>query len=104
MGILEEQAAITRKYGQLSTKPDIDLLYQIEDGAEHIWVFKNKILDEIQMGTYDLDEFELSTQEISKNEVIYKIAFLAISLYCYSTETRFVEKQKSTETHSVLDS
>lgn len=28
------------------------------------------------------------------NEVIQKIVYLTITLYCYSTETRFMEKSK----------
>lgn len=30
----------------------------------------------------------------NNNEVIQKIIYLTISLYCYSTETRFLEKNK----------
>lgn len=56
------------------------------------------------MSTYEMGELEADSLEISKQEVISKIAFLAISLYCYSTETRFMEKTKSNETHSVLES
>ena len=36
--------------------------------------------------------------------MIEKITYLAISLYCYSTETRFIEKQKNCDSHDVLDS
>jgi hypothetical protein len=53
---------------------------------------------------FEIDYFDDPQQEISKNEVIEKIAFLAISLYCYSTETRFLEKQKNCDSHDVLDS
>jgi hypothetical protein len=42
---LEEQAQLVRRYGCLPTKVDLDLLYDPEERAEHIWIYKNKILD-----------------------------------------------------------
>lgn len=99
---LEEQCQITRKFGAISPKIDIDLLYAINEKSEHLWIYKSKILDEIQLVPFFIDYFD--EKEMSKNEVIEKIAFLAISLYCYSTETRFLEKQKNCDSHDVLDS
>lgn len=80
---LEEQCQITRKFGAISPKIDIDLLYSINEKSEHLWIYKSKILDEIQLVPFFIDYFE--EKEMSKNEVIEKITFLAISLYCYST-------------------
>lgn len=104
VAILEEQTQVTRRYGSLSPKIDIDMLYELDEQADHMWIYKNKILDEIQLIPYTIDEFEDLDPEISRTEVIEKITFLAISLYCYSTETRFIEKQKNCDSNDVLDS
>lgn len=57
VALLEEQTQITRKYGFVSTKFEIDELYSPEKKAEHFWIYKNKILDEIQLIPFDLLEF-----------------------------------------------
>ena len=42
---------------------------------------------------------------LENNEVIQKMVYLAISLYCYSTETRFLEKSRDNiDPSEVLDS
>lgn len=42
---LEEQCQITRKFGAISPKIDIDLLYSLNDKTDHLWIYKSKILD-----------------------------------------------------------
>ena len=54
--LLEEQTQITRKYGFVSPKVDLDALYPPDDKVNHLWVYKNKILDEIQLVPFDLAE------------------------------------------------
>lgn len=53
---------------------------------------------------FQQDEFQFADSEVTNNQIIEKITYLAISLYCYSTETRFIEKQKQCDSHDVLDS
>jgi hypothetical protein len=45
LAILEEQTQITRRYGTIISKIDIDMLYELDDQADHMWIYKNKILD-----------------------------------------------------------
>ncbi len=54
LSILEEQIQITKKYGFVSTKFDIEELYNRESKADHFWIYKNKILDEIQLVPFDV--------------------------------------------------
>lgn len=49
VNLLEEQTQATRKFGTLPSQVDIDMLYSSEQRLESAWVFKNKILDEIQL-------------------------------------------------------
>lgn len=53
----------------------------------------------LHVDTYDTKNFWLN------NQVIQKIVYLTISLYCYSTETRFLQKNKENgDPSQVLDS
>ena len=54
--ILEEQIESVRKYGLVVPKVDLDMMYCGEDRSEHLWVFKNKILDEIQLVPFEQSE------------------------------------------------
>ena len=53
--ILDELTQGTRKYGCVSPKVDIEELYDAEERADHLWVYKNKILDEIQLMPLEID-------------------------------------------------
>ena len=83
----------------------MDLLYAlIPENIESLWVYKNKILDEIQMKFVKEEVFD-PKNVLENNEVIQKMVYLAISLYCYSTETRFLEKNNDkADPTEVLDS
>ena len=78
------------RVGKIPSKSNLEKLYElIPENVDSLWIFKNKILDEIQMK--HINEEILDPKNIYENcEIIEKIVFLAISLYCYSTETRFL--------------
>lgn len=56
--ILEEQTQLTKKYGFLTPKIDLERLYDPEDRADYLWIYKNKILDEIQLMPFEANEFD----------------------------------------------
>ncbi len=53
---------ITKKFGNLLPKIDIEALYSLEQREEFMWIYKNKILDEIQLIPLELDFFDDSIQ------------------------------------------
>lgn len=53
--VLEEQTQITRRYGHIPHNVDIEQLYDPEERSEFIWIYKNKILDEIQLMPFELN-------------------------------------------------
>lgn len=90
LSLLDEQTQQTRKLGWVNPKIDLEQLYCPEERQEHLWIYRNKILDEIQLTPFDVSELEEGDTEVSSSDIIQKITYLAISLYCYSTETRFI--------------
>ena len=104
---LQEEMESTSRYGKLSTHIDIELLYGRLENESLFWVYKNKILDEILLKYLHHGQINNESKAIEQNEVVEKIVFLAISLYCQSTETRFLEKSKDGDARDpteVLDS
>lgn len=103
--VLEEERQSLNKTGRLPSKSNLEMLYALTpENVDSLWVYKNKILDEIQMKFAHVECFD-TKNFWHNNEVIQKIVYLTISLYCYSTETRFLEKNKeSGDPSEVLDS
>ena len=104
---LQEEMESTSRYGKLPTHIDIELLYGRLENESLFWVYKNKILDEILLKYLHHGQINNESKAIEQNEVVEKIVFLAISLYCQSTETRFLEKSKDGDARDpteVLDS
>lgn len=83
--MLEAEMLLLGKYGHFPKKSDLDQLFAlVPENSDILWIYKSKILDEIQLKFFDQTIFE--TKNFWKNNtLIQKITFLTISLYCYST-------------------
>ena len=76
-------------------KPNLDLLFK--DIVPGHWMLKTNILGLLQMrfiNFADLNDNNENDKEIEVNSILSKIANLAVSFYCMSTETRFIDDAK----------
>ena len=69
---------------------NIESLYAKVISEADEWIYKNKILDEVQLKTLPVKYLDSIRFNITNSDVVERIVFLAISLYCFSTETRFL--------------
>lgn len=89
--ILQAQMEALERYGRLRLQVNLDDFMTDING--HDWVFKNKILNQVQMDVVRREEYlESNLIEITNNEVLERITYLTVSFYCLSTEARFIEK------------
>ena len=81
---MTEEVELSKKYGKVTTRINLEMLYK-EDEADCAWIYRNKILEEIQLKPITSKHFENVKPLLLNSDIIERITLLAISLYCFST-------------------